>query len=344
MQEVNLLVVDDDQEDCELISRILKNSDYSIFVAYSGEEALRLIESEEISIVLLDVRLPGLSGYEVCKEIRKTQPNTPIQIVLMSGLREDHYVDKIVELGADDFIRKDISVLELQARVKAAHIRLQNQTSLLKEKEFYQRAMAEEERLSSVVMDQNKSLKEAFDRIKKLNRKLEKANKELERIATYDSLSGLLNRRSMYNKIDVEIERALRLGVTLSGIMGDIDHFKNVNDNYGHKCGDEVIRGIGEMLRKGLRRYDDAGRYGGEEFFIILPNTSKSQAVGIAERFRREIEDLVFLCDERDIRVTMSMGVAHFNSDESREDWIMRADQAMYHAKQDGRNRVVEAD
>lgn len=338
----NLLVVDDSPEDCAQISQVL-GQQFTVFCARSGREALKMLDDQEIHIVLLDMAMPGMDGYEVCQEIRRKYPGTPIQVVLMSGTRESYSPERVIEVGADDFIRRDESMLELQARVGAARIRLQNQTSLLNEKEFYKKAMAEEERLSSIIMDQNRDLRQAYDRIKKLNQKLEKANKQLEKISTYDALSGLLNRRSMFEKINVELDRNTRLKLPLSGIMLDIDHFKQVNDNHGHNCGDVVIRNIGKVLRDRLRRYDDAGRYGGEEFFVILPNTSQRQAAGIAERFRKEFEQMTHTCDDTELQVTVSMGVAEYLSDESREEWLMRADEAMYRAKQAGRNRTFEA-
>ena len=152
--------------------------------------------------------------------------------------------------GSDDFIRKPFDEHELRARTRAAQIRWQSQATLLKEREFYRIAVAEEERLSSLVLDQNQSLKDAYDKIRRLNEELEKANRELEQIAAYDSLSGLLNRRSLFTRIAIEIERSIRLDVPLAGLMIDIDRFKGINDNYGHQCGDMVIREIGARLSR----------------------------------------------------------------------------------------------
>lgn len=341
MTEIDLLIVDDEQNDLDFLSQVFEDENCIIHTALSGEEALHIIDDETIQIVLLDICLPGLNGYEVCKEIRIKHSKNPIQILLLSGFSDDQGFERILEVGADDFINKNTGVLELQARMRAAQIRLTSQTLLLNEKEFYRRGMAEEEKLSSVIRNQNKRLKDANDRIRKLNYELEKANRELEEIATYDALSGLLNRRSMFQRIDVELERANRLKIPLSGIMLDIDHFKLINDNYGHKCGDIVIKNIGEILKNRLRKYDYAGRYGGEEFFFILPNTERQQAHRIAERFRSELEKLVFSCDNKSMQITVSMGIAQYIAIESREEWFMRADNAMYRAKQTGRNRVV---
>ena len=341
MQEINICVVDDDPGDLSLMERILKGEGYYVYTSSNAEELYRILENEDIHIVILDVLLPDKTGYEVCREIRKKNQHNSIQVVLISGVEDADYHEKALEAGADDFIKKPFSVLELQFRIKAAVIRWRNQQSLLQEREFYRKAVAEEERLSSIVLDQNRYLKEANEKIRKLNEELARANKELEKIASYDMLSGLLNRRSLESKISIEIERAVRLNVPLSGIMIDIDHFKHVNDNYGHQCGDLVIMNIGKICNSQLRKYDYAGRYGGEEFFIILPNTKDEQALHIARRFKEGIEDLSIKCEDEIIKVTVSMGIAQFNPEETRAQWIKRADQAMYRAKQTGRNRIV---
>ncbi|HUI70892.1 MAG TPA: GGDEF domain-containing protein, partial [Spirochaetia bacterium] len=187
----------------------------------------------------------------------------------------------------------------------------------------------------------NQSLKEAYDKIRKLNEELENANKELEQIAAFDCLSGLLNRRSLFTRMAIEIERCIRLEVPMAGLMIDIDRFKEINDNYGHQCGDMVIKEIGGQLSRGLRKYDYAGRYGGEEFFIMLPNTTEEQAVGISERFRHDMEQAAFTCDGETFHVTISIGVSCYRSGEAQEAWIERSDRAMYQAKQAGRNRVA---
>jgi diguanylate cyclase (GGDEF)-like protein len=141
--------------------------------------------------------------------------------------------------------------------------------------------------------------------------------------------------------MEVEVERAIRTGMPLAGIMFDIDKFKQINDNYGHVCGDLVIEEIGALMRRSLRKYDHAGRYGGEEFFIILPNTTGAQAYGWAERFRDSLAALEISFGGKIVPVTASLGVAQFRIGENREAWVSRADKAMYLAKEGGRNRTV---
>ncbi|HVP19983.1 MAG TPA: diguanylate cyclase [Spirochaetia bacterium] len=336
MPATTVLIVENDPGDRALIDQSLSNEGYRLMHASTGDEAVQRISEEEVQIVLL-------SDFGLTKTLHGMRRNAPIQLILLLRADDDVDVEASFESGPDDFIRKPFDANELKARTRAAQTRWHSQATLLKEREFFRIAVAEEERLSSLVLDQNQSLKDAYDKIRRLNEELERANKELEQIAAYDSLSGLLNRRSLFTRLAIEIERCLRLEVPLAGLMIDIDRFKNVNDNHGHPCGDMVIREIGARLSSGLRKYDYAGRYGGEEFFIILSNSTEEQALGISERFRHDMEEAAFSCDGNTFHVTVSIGVSCFRPGETQEDWIERTDQAMYRAKQAGRNRIIAA-
>ncbi len=338
---MNILLIAYLEENLARMDQALQGEGYSIFRARSREEALRELGEREIQIVLVSSALLEGNAHDLVRAIRKVHADQPLQVLLLAEVQKDEQVKKSVESGADDFIRVPYEPVELQARVRAAQMRWESQENLVKEREFYRVAVAEEERLSSLVLDQNLNLKDAYDKIRRLNEELEKANTELELIAAFDSLSGLLNRRSLFTRISIEIERSIRLDVPLTGLMIDIDKFKAVNDNYGHQCGDEVIREIGARLLAGLRKYDYAGRYGGEEFFVVLSNSNEPQASGIAERFRRDMEELRFQCGGESIGITVSIGAAPYTPGESQESWIERVDRAMYQAKQAGRNRVV---
>ncbi|MBN1835668.1 MAG: diguanylate cyclase [Spirochaetales bacterium] len=326
------------------MSDILREENkYILLQASSGEEALEILQKEEVHIVLLDVLMPGMDGYEVCRQIRKAHKMKPIQIVMISGFDQRSDLDELLEYGADDFISKPIAALELHARIRAAVIRWRNQVRLIEDLRGEAEAPEagdSKERLSSLAVE-NVQLRREYQKVRLANEELQRNCDELERLASYDPLSGLLNRRTLFRRIDVEIERATRMGFPLTGLMIDIDHFKPVNDNYGHQCGDTVIREIGAKLSKSLRKYDYAGRYGGEEFFVLFPNTSSETARIIAERFRKDMEESPFSCGNGPLRITVSVGVAQHNPNETPDKWISRADTAMYRAKQRGRNQVV---
>ena len=341
METANLLLVDDNLEHLNLMHEMLKLEDrYKLFKASSGEEALRLLAAEEIQIVLLDVLMPGMDGYEVCRQIRQRYSLAPIQVLMISGLEQRDDLEQLLEYGADDFISKPITPLELSARVRAAVIRLQDHAQYLAG-----RAAATGDgrrgRISSLLAE-NRELRREYQKVRRINEDLERSCQELEMLASLDPLSGLLNRRTLFQRIEIEIERSLRLGLPLTGIMIDIDHFKRVNDNFGHPCGDMVIREIGARLTRSLRKYDYAGRYGGEEFFVLFSNTTSELARSIAERFRKDVEDSAFPWENEMLKLTVSIGISQYIPGESPERWISRADAAMYRAKQRGRNQTEQ--
>ncbi|MGP9833481.1 GGDEF domain-containing protein [Marinobacter sp. NSM] len=173
-------------------------------------------------------------------------------------------------------------------------------------------------------------------------RALERANEQLAKLSMTDRLTGLLNRGTWENLVDAEYERYRRYGQATSLVMFDIDHFKPVNDNYGHLAGDEVIRHTAKVTRNSIRQSDSAGRYGGEEFGIILPETDAENARMICERIRESIEKSTVETSAGNITYTISMGIAQLtNEPDNYMQWMERADAALYRAKNAGRNKVV---
>ena len=171
---------------------------------------------------------------------------------------------------------------------------------------------------------------------------------EILKHATLDALTGFYNRRQLEERIKQEVANAKRQHAPLCGIMTDIDFFKSVNDNYGHAVGDLVLKTIAKIIRGQLREYDIAGRYGGEEFSILLPFTKVEEARMVAERLRKTIESKVIDIssvnkdsDVKQIKVTLSLGIYEMKPDDNDEDLLQKADKALYEAKNTGRNKVV---
>lgn len=191
------------------------------------------------------------------------------------------------------------------------------------------------ERLSSTVLKLNEELAEA-------ERELVRKNRQLEQLARTDPLTGVANRRELAQRLQLERDRCLRLASPLSVIVADIDYFKRVNDTYGHTTGDAVLRHVAELLQQHSRRYDVVARFGGEEFVVLLPETSLATAVDVAERMRLTLAtaDIAPLAEP----VTASFGVASMTCDEPGDSLLGRADRALYQAKERGRNRVVSQD
>ncbi|HET7585425.1 MAG TPA: diguanylate cyclase [Gemmatimonadaceae bacterium] len=183
-------------------------------------------------------------------------------------------------------------------------------------------------------------------RIKRLHLDLEAANAELRRMATIDGLTGVFNRRHLEERFHEMFEHAWRLHEPLACVIFDLDHFKSVNDTHGHRAGDQVLRQFADLLRRSAREVDRVGRYGGEEFLVILPGTVLDAAVTFGERTRQEVEETVFSSDEGPLRRTVSGGVAAWPHPRirTRDDLLKAADDALYVAKALGRNRVVRFD
>jgi diguanylate cyclase (GGDEF)-like protein len=213
----------------------------------------------------------------------------------------------------------------------------------------------EERRLIHEVFDVIRSAKESDARYEELelrmltlqreNLDLIVKNRLLSEVSSRDALTGLYNRWFVMEKIDSEINRALRHGSAMSLLMLDLDHFKRVNDTWGHSAGDHVLQSIGKLLRDSCRVYDVPGRYGGEEFCILLPETRVGNTSVVAERIRTRLESTEMSCGDDTFVVTASIGIAGMDAPEAAEllspaALIDRADRALYSAKSRGRNRV----
>jgi diguanylate cyclase (GGDEF)-like protein len=164
----------------------------------------------------------------------------------------------------------------------------------------------------------------------------------IKNMATYDTLTGLYNRRYFEEKLEVEAQKSFYSGIPLSLVMVDIDHFKKVNDTFGHTEGDQILCKISTLLKNSVRRKDTVARYGGEEFILILPEAALGQSFVIAERIRQLVENTLFEVGRAQVRLTLSMGISNFPSHrvKSKEELIKMADQALYDAKRAGRNKV----
>ena len=200
-------------------------------------------------------------------------------------------------------------------------------------------------RLSEETDARLRAFEDRIGRLESENLDLLMQNRTLSEISARDSLTGLYNRWYVMEKIDSEMNRALRHGSPMSLLMLDLDHFKRVNDSFGHSVGDEVLKNVGQVLRENCRVYDVPGRYGGEEFCIVLPETRVGNTKQVAERIRSRLASTELPVGDKSIIVTASIGVAGMDS--VAEEGVVsaaalldRADRALYAAKNHGRNRV----
>ncbi|MEX2283650.1 MAG: diguanylate cyclase [Gemmatimonadota bacterium] len=299
-----ILVVDDNLDNVEIIATRLRFRGYEIIEAHNGQEALAAFEEHMPDLVLLDVMLPDINGYDIARRL-KSRDDSFTPVILVTALGETH--DKVAGLdaGADDYLTKPINFPELEARVR----------SML--------------------------------RIKRLQDELEEKNRELERLSISDGLTGLFNHRHIHELLNEEFERSARTGERLTVAMFDLDRFKSVNDNYGHQAGDRVLEEFAEIMRETAREIDRIGRYGGEEFIALLPDTGIEDGVVYVERVLREVARRNFnIGKEEPLRMTTSAGIATHPHDliADPESLIRLADEALYAAKTAGRNRAVRFD
>ncbi|WP_224981396.1 diguanylate cyclase [Geomonas agri] len=307
-----ILIVDDTTANIEILYQILKG-EFDVLFAKSGADGIRMVREHAPDLVLLDIMMPDMDGYEVCRALKQDPVTSHIPVVFVTAMGNDEDETKGLEEGAIDYLTKPIRPAIVVARVRN-HLELKRRGDLLE----------------------------------KLSTELAWKNRELEELARQDGLTGVANRRHFDESLRSEIQRAARNGRNLSLIMCDIDHFKKFNDLYGHFAGDKCLQLVGKLLRKSFKRAGEVvARYGGEEFAVILPDTSGELAGHLAERLRLELlaQALPHAHSEFNM-VTMSLGVAGalVTREQDQEWFITAADEALYRSKTAGRNRVTVFD
>jgi diguanylate cyclase (GGDEF)-like protein len=272
-----------------------------VLEAEDGLQGLKLLVSEQVDVVLCDLELPGLDGEKLLRMRSATRGECEVPFLFLSAVTDCERRARLLRGGASDSITKPFHASDLVARLEL-HLK-----------------------------------------IVRLQRELISKNRLLEQLSTTDPLTGLRNRRYLTEVLSVEFLRAKRYRTPLAVVMADIDHFKQVNDRYGHGAGDSVLEGVGSILKRGLRGSDHGGRYGGEEFLMVLSNAEAEGARTFAERLRQHVEETEFAAEAGGpLRVTLSVGIAALRAEhQTPGDLVAHADEALYRAKQGGRNRVV---
>jgi len=242
--------------------------------------------------------------------------------------------------GREDINLEDYMRVTNPPYIRQMAISLDNLLKKFQSREQYLKVAVEE--LKSTRKKLEEMNKELEKKVKERTHALEEANKLLESLSITDPLTGISNRRNFDYELRQEVSRALRYMTKLSCIMFDIDHFKKVNDTYGHLVGDEILKMIGSILKKHLRIHDIPARYGGEEFVVLLPETGLDDAYKVAEKIRDLIKNSVISKNSEKIRITVSLGVAEFDPERMKEpkELVDAADKALYMAKNNGRNRT----
>lgn len=452
-----ILVVDDNPLNQKLLLAKLQHEYYIVSTANDGLEALEKIEAEKPDLILLDVMMPRLDGFETCRRIRENPATEHLPVVIVTALSDTEDRLKGLKAGADDFLTKPINDVALMARVKSLlrlkvsmdewRLREDLATQVLPEGETGTESEAspdvrthvlllednpadqkniidtlktlqiettvvgnidqtvdlalngtfsmvytslnlrdedalqvsaqlrahEETRFLPILLigqegdipriakgldlgandylmrplDQNELIARTRTQLKQ-KRTYDRLRRNLEQglsMALVDPLTGVFNRRYLDTRLEKAVQRAQQSSKPISVMMLDIDHFKNINDTYGHDVGDRVLKEVAKTLQVSIRPFDLLARIGGEEFIIVMPDTDLETATGASDRLRKKIESLGIVPADatQKIAVTVSIGCAdvRHHQKEKVASVLMRADKALYEAKHSGRNRVV---
>lgn len=483
MSEGNILLADDNRLVVKITSAILEDANYSVSIAWDGLEAINKAYTEDPDLVILDIEMPKINGYQVCRLLKDDEYTRDTPVIMLTG--RDQQSDKFwgMKTGADAYMTKGFKPEQLLTVVKeeveksrvarGGRKRGNDRSGVLEEEGVFSRVidlldsklfestiLNELGALASVSQDYRQTLKEVLeilagvagyavgiilmfeeeDMVIHLNKPTardaleafkdnafevaaeygwevvnperasvaifgeEKLTDDEDNAASYthvniplraqkniigvlvlsqykrpaftrsagailmlvqnqvtivvdnarlyeaarqlaitDGLTRIYNHRFFQELFEKEYKRSDRYNTVFSLIMLDIDLFKNVNDTYGHLCGDEILKGLANLIKGCLRSMDIVARYGGEEFAMLLPETNGQEALQTAERIRQATEDHVFMGTEQGIKVTVSQGVATYPSPgvHERSDIIAKADKALYEAKETGRNKVI---
>jgi diguanylate cyclase (GGDEF)-like protein/PAS domain S-box-containing protein len=419
-----ILIADDEPLNISVVADIL-SQEYDLLVATNGEKVLQILSSDtKPDLILLDVMMPGMNGFEVAQRIKKNSDTAHIPIIFLTAKHDNESIVKGFELGAVDYLSKPFRKEELLVRLKSTLqiFSLRNALNRALEKS---QAYAKTIETQMALIDKNiiisstdlegkiTEVSDAFCRIsgypkeqligknhKILNHPEMKSStfaklwerirrgdtwhgeirnrskkgktywldtiiysifndsgekigytaisqnitdkKRVEELSVTDQLTQLHNRMYLENSFKTEIKRSKRYNYPFAVLMLDIDHFKEVNDKFGHDVGDNILVSIAKLLSANIRETDILGRWGGEEFLIICPHTTNSEAFVLAEKMRKTIEGCLF---ETVGQKTCSFGISVFDlKDEGYKEVIKRSDEALYKAKEKGRNCVVDYD
>lgn len=288
---MKLLIIDDSPDALDVAKARLAKESLDILCASGGAAGLEMARREKPDLILLDLEMPDISGFDVCRALKADANLCMIPVLFLTASTTAEDKVRGLDLGAVDYVAKPFDAFELCARVRAALRTKHLQDLLIKH-------------------------------------------------ASIDPLTGLPNRRALLERLQCEWARIERHGGHLSFIMADVDHFKRVNDTYGHHIGDKLLQEVACAIARQCRETDLPARYGGEEFAVVVPCQSATDAARLAERCREEVAQVGVTVSGETVTATASFGVAEATDLSSPEALIRRADEALYRAKNGGRNRV----
>lgn len=299
---MKIIIADDDPAVRRILTETVKELGYEPVAVVSAEDALEQTRLSRCSVLLLDWNLTGTEGLDVCREIRRR--NSDYQHVCYIIIRSEGSDPKSIGRALGAGADDHVSTVTKTAELRA--------------------------RISVGV------------RTAQLEKQLKDLNNRLKFLVRTDSLTGLLNHAAILKELSMELDRGGRDNSPTTILMIDLDRFKLVNDTFGHQTGDRALISFSNLLSRNCRSFDRIGRYGGEEFLVVLPRTTGEEALSIGDRIRAGTEDLRFEGDSPNLRMTCSVGCCTSeNSEKHPSAMVAAADSALFRAKEAGRNRVM---
>jgi len=303
-----ILLAENNLAQAGILKGFLEDIGHEVILVEDGRSVLNAVETHSPDVILLERLLPDIDGANICRRLKQNSDTSGIPIIMLTDGGTTS--DKVVGLtaGADDYIPRPCDDEELSALI-CARLRTKSE----------------------------------WDELKQKTRTLQETLTQVETLAHLDPLTGLFNRRRFDAVFATEFKRATRYQQPLSCLMLDIDHFKQVNDTYGHEAGDRVLCDTVKIIQNSIRDVDMTARWGGEEFIVLSPNIPKEKAWVIGDRICKAVSCQSYDCDRT---ITISIGIAGIPdpSIHTKEQLIHAADLALYNAKNSGRNRVKIAD
>ena len=301
-----ILIVDDEKDSVDCLAKWFSCAQFEICSASDGLEALKLVESKKPDLIILDIVMPNMDGFEVAKRLKGSDQYRSIPIIMLTAKHDCRHKVEGFNLGVDDYVTKPFDFDEVDARIKA----------MIRKRALYLE-------------------------LEKKNQQLDQTNLKLKDLSLTDEKTTLFNYRYFHSKLREEFRRAKRYETSLSIIMVDLDNFKAVNDTHGHRIGDVMLKEVAKILHSNARETDFVTRYGGEEFAAILPNSNAAMAKQVSERMRKAVDDHIFT--EKSLPMTISAGIATFPDSkeiDGPDGLVHAADAALYMAKKKGKNRT----
>lgn len=292
MNEI-ILVVDDSALSIKFLTNILEEEKFNVYSLQSGLQVLNKVIEIMPDVIMLDIIMPGMDGFEICKLLKSNLDIADIPVIMATASTNSIDIKRALEIGAFDYIKKPFDQIEVIARLRSA-IRFKRILNMLSD------------------------------------------------MAMKDGLTGLYNHTLLIELFNGELSKQERTNDTIAFVMLDIDFFKKVNDTYGHATGDIILKELAKILKDSMRIGDIVGRYGGEEFGLVLLSIDRQNVLNLCNRLRRDVEEFSFNNEDIPIRITISIGIyfKEFNDTTSGQEMIRKADDALYRAKKNGRNRV----